>query len=34
MGNELLLTIGYTVFSLIVAMAWVAGYLDKYQQYV
>lgn len=34
MGNELLLIIGFTVFSLVVTMAWVGGYLDKYQQYV
>ena len=31
MGNEILLIIGFTVFSLIVTMAWVGGYLDKYQ---
>ena len=34
MGNELLLIIGFTIFSLVVTMAWVGGYLDKYQQYV
>ena len=34
MGNELLLIVGFTIFSLVVTMAWVAGYLDKYQQYV
>ncbi|CAD6568805.1 MAG: hypothetical protein ASARMPRED_002062 [Alectoria sarmentosa] len=31
MGNELLLLIGFTIFSLVVTMAWVGGYLDKYQ---
>ena len=31
MGNELLLIIGFTTFSLVVTMAWVGGYLDKYQ---
>ena len=34
MGNEILLIVGFTVFSLVVTMAWVAGYLDEYQQYV
>lgn len=34
MGNEVLLITGFTVFSLVVTMAWVGGYLDKYQQYV
>ena len=34
MGNELLLIIAFTLFSLVVTMAWVGGYLDKYQQYV
>ena len=32
MGNELLLIVGFTIFSLVVTMAWVGGYLDKYQQ--
>lgn len=31
MGNEILLIIGFTIFSLVVTMAWVGGYLDKYQ---
>ncbi|KAF6230030.1 hypothetical protein HO133_004368 [Letharia lupina] len=31
MGNELLLIIGFTIFSLVVTMAWVGGYLDTYQ---
>lgn len=31
MGNELLLIIGFTIFSLVVTTAWVGGYLDKYQ---
>lgn len=34
MGNEIPLIVGFTVFSLVVTMAWVGGYLDKYQQYV
>lgn len=32
MGNELLLIIGFTVFSLFVTAAWVGGYLDPYQK--
>lgn len=31
MGNEILLIIGFTIFSLVVTMAWVGGYLDTYQ---
>jgi hypothetical protein len=32
MGNELLLIIGFTIFSLFVTAAWVGGYLDPYQK--
>lgn len=32
MGNELLLIVGYTIFSLLVTAAWVGGYLDPYQR--
>lgn len=32
MGNELLLIIGFTLFSLFVTAAWVGGYLDPYQK--
>lgn len=32
MSNELLLIVGFTVFSLFVTAAWVGGYLDPYQK--
>lgn len=32
MSNELLLIIGFTIFSLLVTAAWVGGYLDPYQE--
>ncbi len=32
MGNELLLIIGFTLFSLFVTAAWIGGYLDPYQK--
>ena len=32
MGYELPLIVGYTLFSLIIAAAWVGGYLDPYQK--
>lgn len=32
MGNELLLTVGFTLLSLFVTAAWVGGYLDPYQK--
>ena len=31
MGYEVLLVVSYTVISLVVGLAWVAGYLDPYQ---
>ena len=32
MGNELLITTIYATFTVIVAAAWIGGYLDKYQK--